>query len=184
MPAQAAAMQPFLAQLPSLDLAGRAMAVHFGHFPSGVRPFASAQGTQMASLAPTVSGQAGRPDNAPARAGGSGSCDKPGRTGCGRAHAAAPSGRRAANRHRPDCLPHACAQAPPRVRRAARRAFAGPIPSPPRSGRKDYLPADAQPAPAPASVQPRTPTPTRRRTSHCRRRDRGRRLHRRRARPP
>ena len=33
MPAQAAALRPFLARLPALDLAGRAMAVHFGHFP-------------------------------------------------------------------------------------------------------------------------------------------------------
>jgi tetratricopeptide (TPR) repeat protein len=34
MPAQAAAMQPFLARLPALRPADRAMAVHFGHFPN------------------------------------------------------------------------------------------------------------------------------------------------------
>ena len=33
MPGQAAALRPFLARLPSLDPASRALAVHFGHFP-------------------------------------------------------------------------------------------------------------------------------------------------------
>ena len=62
MPATAAAMQPFLARLPSLDPAGKAMAVHFGHFPGGV-PVQVASNTQYAGLAP-ASTTAGRPDGA------------------------------------------------------------------------------------------------------------------------
>jgi tetratricopeptide (TPR) repeat protein len=46
MPAQAAAMQPFLTRLPALRPADRAMAVHFGHFPGDGSP------VQMANVAP------------------------------------------------------------------------------------------------------------------------------------
>ena len=53
MPAQAAAMQPFLARLPALRPADRAMAVHFGHFPSDAGGIQVAQVPQQyASIAP------------------------------------------------------------------------------------------------------------------------------------
>lgn len=59
MPGSAAAMQPFLSRLTTLDSAGRAKAVHFGHMPV-------AAGTQVAQAAPIVAppsaAQAGQPD--------------------------------------------------------------------------------------------------------------------------
>jgi Flp pilus assembly protein TadD len=55
MPAQAAQMQPFFAALPALNPAERAMAVHFGHFPSdGKYRQPPVQNTQYASAAPAV----------------------------------------------------------------------------------------------------------------------------------
>jgi Flp pilus assembly protein TadD len=54
--AQAAAMAPFLARLPTLSLADRALAVHFGHFPGTGQPAP----TSYAALAPIT--DAGAPD--------------------------------------------------------------------------------------------------------------------------
>jgi len=54
--AQAQAMAPFLARLPSLSLADRALAVHFGHFPGSGQPAP----TSYAALAPIT--DAGAPD--------------------------------------------------------------------------------------------------------------------------
>lgn len=62
MPAQAAAMQPFLARLASLDPAGRAMAVHFGHFPGDVRSIQVAQATPYVPPRSASANQPGRPD--------------------------------------------------------------------------------------------------------------------------
>lgn len=56
MPAQSVAIRPFLAQLPSLASAEKAMAVHFGRFPTGARLAASAPAPAAAPL------DAGRPD--------------------------------------------------------------------------------------------------------------------------
>lgn len=70
MPAQAAAMKPFYAQLPWLTPAERAMAVHFGRFPEdgADRSAASAAGAQAAAgtrYAGAASAiDAGRPDAA------------------------------------------------------------------------------------------------------------------------
>jgi len=61
MPGQAAAMQPFLARLPSLDLASRAMAVHFGHFPGDARPTQMAQATSLPAPAAAPATVAARP---------------------------------------------------------------------------------------------------------------------------
>lgn len=47
MPTQAAAMQPFLARLPQLRPADRAMAVHFGHFPTDAGSIQVAQVPQQ-----------------------------------------------------------------------------------------------------------------------------------------
>jgi Flp pilus assembly protein TadD len=55
--AQAQAMAPFLARLPSLSLADRALAVHFGHFPGSGQP----EPTSYAALAPIT--DAGTPDS-------------------------------------------------------------------------------------------------------------------------
>ena len=54
MPAYAGQMRPFLARLPSLDPAQRAMAVHFGHFPGDGQPVRTAANQQYASAAPAV----------------------------------------------------------------------------------------------------------------------------------
>ena len=54
--AQAQAMAPFLARLPTLSLADRALAVHFGHFPGSGQP----SPTSYAALAPITN--AGAPD--------------------------------------------------------------------------------------------------------------------------
>lgn len=67
MPSQAAAMEPFLARLPSLSLADRALAVHFGHFP-GAPGQTQMQATTVAQTAPSAPARmdsvtaAGRPD--------------------------------------------------------------------------------------------------------------------------
>jgi tetratricopeptide (TPR) repeat protein len=64
MPYQAAAMAPFLARLPSLSLADRALAVHFGHFPGDSASTAS-QTTVLAQTAPVRTDpvtSAGQPD--------------------------------------------------------------------------------------------------------------------------
>jgi Flp pilus assembly protein TadD len=61
MPAQAAAMQPFLTRLASLDAPSRAMAVHFGHFPGEGRPVQIAQAPNF-SGPPAATVQPGRPD--------------------------------------------------------------------------------------------------------------------------
>jgi Flp pilus assembly protein TadD len=61
MPGQVAAMQPFLTRLPSLDLTGRAMAVHFGHFPGDGQPVRMAQAIPYPG--PGAASQAGRPDS-------------------------------------------------------------------------------------------------------------------------
>lgn len=53
---QAEAMAPFLARLPTLSLADRALAVHFGHFPGSGQPAP----TSYAALAPITN--AGAPD--------------------------------------------------------------------------------------------------------------------------
>lgn len=53
---QGEAMAPFLARLPSLSLADRALAVHFGHFPGSGQP----SPTSYAALAPITN--AGAPD--------------------------------------------------------------------------------------------------------------------------
>ncbi len=56
MPTQAAAMQPFLSRLPSLRVADRAAAVHFGHFPGDGLNFQVAQAPQQyAGLSPSIS---------------------------------------------------------------------------------------------------------------------------------
>jgi Flp pilus assembly protein TadD len=66
MPAQAAQMRPFFAALPALKPAERAMAVHFGHFPSdgGTLQMASA-GTQYASTSPGAAGAGSSGQQAP-----------------------------------------------------------------------------------------------------------------------
>jgi Flp pilus assembly protein TadD len=64
MPYQAAAMAPFLARLPSLSLADRALAVHFGHFP-GDPASAATQATILAQTGPVRTDpvtSAGQPD--------------------------------------------------------------------------------------------------------------------------
>ncbi len=55
--AQAQAMAPFLARLPTLSLADRALAVHFGHFPGSGQPAP----TSYAGLVPITN--AGAPDS-------------------------------------------------------------------------------------------------------------------------
>ena len=64
MPGQAAAMRPFYAGLPGLTPAQRAMAVHFGHFPTGTQPLQTAQATPgpVYSGAVPAATQTGRPD--------------------------------------------------------------------------------------------------------------------------
>jgi len=52
MPGQVAAMQPFFARLPSLNPSQRAMAVHYGHFPSDARPVQMAQAPTVTSTPP------------------------------------------------------------------------------------------------------------------------------------
>jgi tetratricopeptide (TPR) repeat protein len=55
MPAQAAAMQPFLTRLPTLRPADRAAAVHFGHFPTDASPMQVAEAPQRyASVSPAL----------------------------------------------------------------------------------------------------------------------------------
>jgi hypothetical protein len=65
MPAQAAALQPFLARLPTLSVSDRALAVHFGHFPDDSAmvqaPSATAPGIPAPIGDPT---RAGQPDPA------------------------------------------------------------------------------------------------------------------------
>jgi Flp pilus assembly protein TadD len=61
MPASAAAMQPFLTRLPTLDAAARAKAVHFGHMPMGAGT-QLAQATPVAPVAAPPPAQAGQPD--------------------------------------------------------------------------------------------------------------------------
>jgi Flp pilus assembly protein TadD len=61
MPAQAAQMRPFFAALPALKPAERAMAVHFGHFPSDGRSLqVASSGTQYASVAPGTVANSGQ----------------------------------------------------------------------------------------------------------------------------
>ena len=72
MPApQAAAMVPFLARLPSLSPAERALAVHFGHFPGSGQPAAAPNSTLYAAREPVNdAARAGAPDrNQPAHGG-------------------------------------------------------------------------------------------------------------------
>lgn len=69
MPAQANAMRPFLARLPDLGPADRAMAVHFGRFPQG-QAYAYSNGRYAQNQAVTPA-TAGRPDAAQPALGGS-----------------------------------------------------------------------------------------------------------------
>lgn len=69
MPAQASAMQPFLARLSSLDAASQAMAVHFGHFPGGGRPVQMAQAAPFLGPPAPVATQPARPDTGQAAVG-------------------------------------------------------------------------------------------------------------------
>ncbi len=175
MPGQAAAMQPFLARLPSLDLASRAMAVHFGHFPSGSRPYASAQGTQLASLAPVASSQAGRPDTGQPALGGGAS------TRSGTAPATAQ--RETTPRRRPDTEERSARvetaeRAPRRSRRELGVPLGAPSPEESRRRREEAARLAARPVratppaasrsasaiapiPAPVQARPQPPAETR-----------------------
>ena len=62
MPGQAAVMAPFLARLPSLSLADRALAVHFGHFPGVQGPVQTGMTGGAGSFAAASTTTAGRPD--------------------------------------------------------------------------------------------------------------------------
>jgi Flp pilus assembly protein TadD len=59
---QAAAMAPFLARLPSLSPAERALAVHFGHFPGDGQPTAPAASLYASRDAANAPAAAGAPD--------------------------------------------------------------------------------------------------------------------------
>lgn len=61
MPNEAAAIRPFLAKLPSLKPAERALAVHFGHFPGEDSALPSAEAGDDTRLADAT--DAGKPDN-------------------------------------------------------------------------------------------------------------------------
>jgi Flp pilus assembly protein TadD len=65
MPHQAAALQPFLARLPTLSPAERAMAVHFGHFPGD--PMVAAEASPVPAGQPAIA--AGASADAAVRAG-------------------------------------------------------------------------------------------------------------------
>ena len=65
MPAQAEAMQPFLARLPLLRPADRALAVHFGHFPSDLGSLQVAQSPQSYRGVSGPATQAVRPTPVP-----------------------------------------------------------------------------------------------------------------------
>lgn len=63
MPAQAAAWAPFLAKLPSLDPADRALAVNFGHFPGQAQPVETVAALPPSGPAPHDTPiAAGKPD--------------------------------------------------------------------------------------------------------------------------
>ncbi|MGE5722011.1 MAG: SPOR domain-containing protein [Sphingomonadales bacterium] len=62
MPSQAAAMAPFLARLPSLTPADRALAVNFGHFPGSGQPVALSTAPVAAPPASPPVTSAGTPD--------------------------------------------------------------------------------------------------------------------------
>ena len=62
MPAQGAAMTPFLERLPALSPSERALAVHFGHFPSHARNLPVPAPNTYASLSPSATTRAGAPD--------------------------------------------------------------------------------------------------------------------------
>lgn len=62
MPDEAAAIRPFLARLPSLAPAERALAVHFGHFPGEGPTYPSAAVDDDTRLADVGATDAGRPD--------------------------------------------------------------------------------------------------------------------------
>lgn len=68
MPGQAAAMEPFLARLPMLSPAGRAMAVHFGHFPADIAAMQVVQAPQQYTSAPQAAPRHEPPAAAPTRA--------------------------------------------------------------------------------------------------------------------
>ena len=61
MPRQAAAMEPFLAKLPSLALSDRALAVNFGHFPGQAQPVQTASALPPVPEQPALASAAGEP---------------------------------------------------------------------------------------------------------------------------
>ncbi|HEY7810643.1 MAG TPA: SPOR domain-containing protein [Allosphingosinicella sp.] len=63
MPAQSAALTPFLQRLPALSLSDRALAVHLGHFPSAARNLPVPPSNSYASLDPDTVTRAGAPDS-------------------------------------------------------------------------------------------------------------------------
>ena len=63
MPAQSAALTPFLQRLPALSLSDRALAVHLGHFPSAARNLPVPPANSYASLDPDTVTRAGAPDS-------------------------------------------------------------------------------------------------------------------------
>ncbi|HEY0148942.1 MAG TPA: tetratricopeptide repeat protein [Allosphingosinicella sp.] len=63
MPAQSAALAPFLQRLPALSVQERALAVHFGHFPTHARNLPVPPANSYAALDPAVATRAGAPDS-------------------------------------------------------------------------------------------------------------------------
>jgi Flp pilus assembly protein TadD len=62
MPAQSAALSPFLERLPALSPSERALAVHLGHFPSHARNIPAPRPNAYASATPSSTTRAGAPD--------------------------------------------------------------------------------------------------------------------------
>jgi Flp pilus assembly protein TadD len=70
MPAQSAALAPFLDRLPALSLSERALAVHLGHFPSSARNLPVPRPNTYAAYQPsTTPTRAGAPDRSQAALG-------------------------------------------------------------------------------------------------------------------
>lgn len=63
MPAQSAALTPFLERLPALTPAERALAVHLGHFPSHARSLPAPAPNRYASVDRSLTTRAGAPDS-------------------------------------------------------------------------------------------------------------------------
>jgi hypothetical protein len=173
MPTSATAMQPFLAQLPALDAAGRAKAVHFGHMPVGL-PTRVAQAAPSASPSP----QAAPADPPQTRLATRGTTPIPARP----SGAIAASSRRTTARSEDHSSTRRQSGVPMRAPSGSRATLSAtqpavrkPEPAPPRLVASS--PREAQPAPEPSragsaqlALSTATPAPRRRRRTHLRQR--------------